>query len=53
MTRGDAREIAEPWAGERQKIIALGLAGDAVHHGKSQDVGQMADGRKGGVVGLG
>ena len=47
---GNACEISETRPGQRQQLCAIGLAADGVHEGKSQHVGQVADGGKCGVV---
>ncbi len=43
----------KPGPATLQEGVGLGLADDAVHHGKGQHVGQVADGGEGGVVRLG
>ena len=49
---GDACEIAKARSPQRQRISGGILVQDAVHEGKCRQVRQVADGGKGGIVGL-
>ena len=47
---GDAGEVAKPRTGQRQEIAACRLTGHAIEVGERQQMRQMADRCKGGVV---